>query len=445
MKAAAPGRTPHPIALIIGLGLATGLAVSQQPLLLIAAGLGVGLLAVSLRSPSWLVLGMFLGILFDRIGATGAEVANLPITASKLSVLGSIGVWGVVSWLGPSRPVRWHPVLSAMVAVVATVAACIAWSGSMENGRFTLFGLGMMTVLVGLVYAVLADRPLEPLYRSLGVAVCAALAMSVLRSGGVGEAGRASGTMGDPNEWATMVLLLGPLLLGGVAEDRHWSARPLRLALLLLVPLAVLLSGSRASVVVGALVAPGCIYLVRRHRGELLACGALAVAAAPFALSLAPTLGRLRSLVENFQGGAVVRDQSLSERMELLRQGQQLFLDNWFIGVGPGNFAEASGFISENGRLRPAHNTYLEIASEQGLVGLLPAAIFVLVVASTLYGGYRGARRERDRARILGASLGLGAVALMAATLGLLTFSMAYLVLGVTLAVVAQSRHVDTL
>ena len=33
--------------------------------------------------------------LFDRIGVTGAKVAQLPITASKLAVLGSIGLWGV--------------------------------------------------------------------------------------------------------------------------------------------------------------------------------------------------------------------------------------------------------------------------------------------------------------------------------------------------------------
>jgi O-antigen ligase len=433
------------VALAAGLGLIAGLVVSQQPLLAALAVAGAVGLAICLSNPSLLVVGMFLGILFDRLGATGAKIANLPVTASKISVLGSIGVWAIYAASSRVRPVRWHPVLSSMVAVVAVIAFGVALSGSMKEGRFTLFGMGMVTVLVGLVYAILADRPLQPLYRILGAALSAALVTSVLRAGGVGESGRASGTLGDPNEWATMVLLLGPFILGGLAEDRHWLARPLRLALIALVPLGVLLSGSRASVFVLLPVGAVCLHLLRRHRGEVLACGALAVLAMPFVGGLEFTFSRLKSLADNFQGGAAVPDRSFYERMELLRQGVELFHDNWLFGVGPGNFASATGFISEDGRLRPAHNTYLEIASEQGLIGLIVAAIFLLTVGLSLYRAYQGAHRERDRARILGLAAGLGAVALMAATLGLLTFSMAYLVLGFALAVMAQSRGDDVL
>jgi len=263
--------------------------------------------------------------------------------------------------------------------------------------------------------------------------------------GGVGEASRATGTMGDPNEWATMILLLGPVILGGLNHDQHWSARPLRLSLLGLLPLAVLLSGSRASVFVGSLVGLACLYLLRERRGELLLCGAVGAVVFPFVGGLEFTLSRLRSLIDNFQGGAAVPEQSFIERMELLRQGRELFLDNWLFGVGPGNFASATGFISETGKLRPAHNTYLEIASEQGVVGLLVAGVFLLTVAMTLYSAHRDARRARDRSRILGIVVGLCAVALMAATLGLLTFSMAYMVLGVALAVAEQSRRADVL
>ena len=438
-------RALPPIALVIGLGLAAGLGVAQQPLLAVAAVVGVGLLVACLYEPSLLVLGMFLSILFDRAGVTGAEVANLPVTASKLSVLGSLGAWALYVAASRVRPVRWHPVLSALVAVVATVAFGIAWSGSMKEGRFTLYGLGMMTVLVGLVYAVLAERSLQTLYRLLGAALIPILVLSVLSAGGVGESGRASGTMGDPNEWATMLLLLGPFLLGGLVDDTHWSARPIRLALMGLLPLAVLLSGSRASVFVGALVGLACLRLLSRRRGELLVCGALGAAVFPFVGGLEFTLARLRSLIDNVQGGAAVPEQSFTERMELLRQGTELFFDNWLLGVGPGNFASATGFISETGKLRPAHNTYLEVASEQGMLGLFVAGVFLATVAMTLRRAHRGAVRTRDRSRLLGIIVGLCAVALMAATLGLLTFSMAYMVLGVSLAVAEQSRRADAL
>jgi hypothetical protein len=66
--------------------------------------------------------------------------------------------------------------------------------------------------------------------------------------------------------------------------------------------------------------------------------------------------------------------------------------------------------------------------------------IFLLTVASTLRDGALGARSTAGEGRVIGVGAGLGALALMAATLGLLTFSMAYLVLGFSLAIVHQAR-----
>lgn len=428
----------------LGLGLAAvlGALVVIEPALAALALLGAGFLGAALAWPPLLVVAMYAGMLFDRLGVTGAKVGDFPVTASKLSVLAGVGLWGLHVVLTRARPVRWHRVLDGLLGMMAVTAVCIAWSNSMAMGKFTLYGLGMMTVMVALVYAVLAEADLAPLYRLLTALLLAVFVVSIREANVTGADGRVSGPMGDPNEWATTVLLVSPLLLGGLVGDDTTIGRALRLGLVLLAPLAVLRSESRAALAVGALLVPFLWRLLRARRGELgLAAGA-AVLAAPFLLDLGPTFDRFVRLVENLHGGGVADyDSSLEERSELFRQGVQLFADHWLIGAGPGNFETATGFVSHEGSFRPAHNTYLEIASEQGVLGLSAALVFGALVVGTVRGALREAPDGPERDRVYGAGLGLAAFALMAATLGLLTFAMAYLVLGATLALTHQARR----
>ncbi len=424
------------------LGLGLGVLAGLSPWLAIAACGALALGLVGVARPEWLVPLVFLAMLFDQAGVTGAKVDEFPVTASKLAVLGTIAAWVVHALLRGVPPFRWHPVLGAMLGFLATTAVCVAAANSLKYGKFTLFGLAMMLVMVAVVYAILAERALAGLFRFVAGCLAVALLYAVLRSGGAGESGRATGTMGDPNEWATMVLLLVPACLGALGHDDHPVAPVLRLALLLLGPFAVVASGSRSALVVGCLVFPGALYLLRRRVGEVAGAGALGLVAAPVLVDAGDALRRVSLLWARLSGDApAATDDSLSERAELFRQGVALFVDHWFMGAGPGMFSRATGFISHTGRFRPAHNTYLEIAGEQGIVGLAAALVFLLVVGLTLRRGFLAARDEAARARVIGVSLGLLAVAAMAATLGLLTFAMAYLVLGLALAVVSQAER----
>ncbi|MFH1463038.1 MAG: O-antigen ligase family protein [Pseudomonadota bacterium] len=434
---AASRSLPVERALPAAAGVALGAVIALQPRLGVAALGAAAVALLGLRFPASLVAFMFLGVLFDRVGGTGAAIAGLPLTASKLAVLGSLGLWSMRALLGRDPLVRWHPVLGALLGIVAMTAVSIAMANCLALGRVSLYGLGMNVVLVAFVYTVLAEARLEGLVRFLAAALLVVFALSLAP----GASGRASGTLGDPNEWGTLVLLLTPTLLGGLAGDAHPLARPLRVLLVVMAPLVVLRSGSRAAFVVGLALAPGCAFVLRRRWRELALSLATMGAAIPFALRRSSTLDRLRELLGNLEGSAIVPDYSLGERAELFHQGWDLFRDHWLLGSGPGTFPVATGFLSSTGEFRPAHNTYLEIASEQGVVGLIPFAVCAGAVAVTLWRGYREARRPADRDRVLGVSLGLAAVALMAATLGLLTFSMAYLVLGLALAVATQARR----
>jgi O-antigen ligase len=294
---------------------------------------------------------------------------------------------------------------------------------------------------VALVYAILAESVLDGLYRLIAASLLGAVVLTVARSGGSGEAARASGTMGDANEWATIVLLLGSFSLGGLASDPTALGRVLRLGVLIGLPVAIVRSESRSALLAAALVIPALVWLLRGRRGELGLAGLALGLVAPVVLVSDRAWERFGRLLDRFRGGGGAEDASLDERAELFRQGVSLFEDHWFLGVGAGNFANATGFVSRAGRLRPAHNTYLEVAGEQGVVGLSALAAFGVTVAWTLRHALRNARTERDRQRLGGAAIGLAAVAIMAATLGLLTFAMAWLVLGIALALAHQARR----
>jgi len=430
-----PGLGTVTVTVLLGLVVAGAVLVDVR---LLAVGVGgLGLAWAGVKHPPLLVLGIFAAILFDRLGVTGAKVAKLPVTASKLAVLGSLGLWAVHALLGRRSAVRLHPVLYAMVLMTFVCGVSVANAGNFNVGRFSLIGLGMVTVLTGLVYVILAERDLTWSYRVMGMTLAGAMALSVW-GGTVNTAGRATGTFGDPNEWATLVLLVTPALLGGLATDRAPAARVLRLALMGLAPLSVFASGSRAALLVGLVVGVACVVMLRGQRTELIGSASMGLLAAPFVVDLEAAVRRFGRLLGRASGGSVM-DSSLDERGELLRQGIDLFFHNWFLGVGAGNYVHATGFISLDGRLRPAHNTYLEVASEQGVVGLVAGLAFFGMVGLTMWSAFQQAPSERHRARVLGSATGLAASAVMAATLGLLTFSMGYTMLGLALAVVHQS------
>ncbi|RME29351.1 MAG: O-antigen ligase domain-containing protein [Deltaproteobacteria bacterium] len=406
------------------------------PALLVAAAFAVA----GAVWPAIPIGAIFLAMLFDQLGLTGMKVADLPVTLSKLSVLAALPLWVVHAALYRRPPVRWHPVLGAMLVFIASMALSFVAAGGWSDDGFQLFmGMGMLVVLVGLVHAALAEQPLTRVYRVLSLALVTTIGASLLL-GMSGDDGRATGTWEDPNEWATVVLLLTPTMLGGLVEDRSVAARLLRVALLLLAPAAVIFSESRAAFLVGIPVAGALVYLLRRHRGELLLCVVLAAVALPASGRLDDAVARYRTLVDRIQGTAVVEDTSLSERSELLRQGVDLFQEHWLVGVAPGNFRTATGYIPIKGGTKTAHNTYLQVASEQGLVGLAALLLVVVAIGRTLWSGMRAATDPVDRSRLAGVTIGLAAFALMAATLGLLTLAFAYLVIGLGLAIDTQAR-----
>jgi O-antigen ligase len=100
------------------------------------------------------------------------------------------------------------------------------------------------------------------------------------------------------------------------------------------------------------------------------------------------------------QMGTIVSDTDYNRteetgRLQIWSRGIGYMLANPLFGVGPSNFQSAEGTLSPYAerqqfgvgvRWNAAHNSYIQVGAELGLVGL---ALFVAVIASALVGLHR--------------------------------------------------------
>lgn len=137
------------------------------------------------------------------------------------------------------------------------------------------------------------------------------------------------------------------------------------------------------------------------HQRMILLAGVLGVLLAVLAGLFVPQVrGRLIPLTERITSAGSVNDRSIRERLIFYTLASEMVSENPLLGVGPGmypaNFHDAlsklvledeSGVMAFNQRLLKnfvafeAHNDYFQIASEQGLIGIL---LFLFAVAALL-------------------------------------------------------------
>lgn len=199
-----------------------------------------------------------------------------------------------------------------------------------------------------------------------------------------------SGTFANRNHFA-LFLALGCLIapVWGLSESRHSKVRiPLSFALLMLFILTVLASGSRAGMALAALaliIAPFMVrdQLVRQLRGKsrwaLPIALALLFGLVAIFIVVSLTLGRAASIDRLF-----VQDVALDMRSKGLPVILSMIKEYFPFGIGFGNFDRAFRMNEPFNLLKltyfnEAHNDYLGIALDGGIVGL------AIVAAATLW------------------------------------------------------------
>lgn len=208
---------------------------------------------------------------------------------------------------------------------------------------------------------------------------------------------RSAGPIGEKNYYAQFMLLLLPLVIPWIWSQRHIALRCAAGLAAILVTIGVAFTASRGAAVGFVVMLAAMLGLGQiRWRSAIVIAGVATVillAMPTFRERIAESSG----LIDMAQGNANVRavDKSTQGRITEMLAAALVFWENPVLGVGPGNFpahflekADALGF-QVHAEERLAHCSYLELAAESGLFGLLA---YLGILAVTFRGLWRARR-----------------------------------------------------
>lgn len=205
----------------------------------------------------------------------------------------------------------------------------------------------------------------------------------------------------NPNDLALLSFLAFGIALAIAFSESRWTFARLGATLGAIILLVVILKTQSRGVMVGLLVTTAPSFIPMLLKQLRLAIGVAIVLAliANFAVpqKLWDRLATMQKLanVEKIQeeGAQNTADSSSAERYEILKVGWKIFLDNPIFGVGIGAYPLANNKYAPELGARDTHNTYLNLAAELGVPGLL---IWITMVGSILRQSHRMRRLAKD-------------------------------------------------
>jgi len=221
---------------------------------------------------------------------------------------------------------------------------------------------------------------------------------SMLQSFGE-PADRVTGLLADPNSFALLLCAAFPLALLRVKNEKKVFFKYFWLAVVLTVIISVMKTYSRSGLVVLGFIGGIITIYYRddirtihpRYFGLVLAAILFSVSAAVIFIP-DEYVERVKSLTALKGGVTNFEDRSLGRRASYFYVGMAVVKSHPILGNGPGSFpynfakseyASALAYSSDEigGDLyRRAHNTYLEILAEIGILGLLVFLFMISVV-----------------------------------------------------------------
>ncbi len=419
----APAGLPRPLLLgTFGLAAAAlGLLAGIEPALALGAAFGaVFVLIIIADLSAGVALFAFLAFL-----------DSLPDTdESAFSFAKAAGLLLAVSWFAAmaTRSERRRDLFTEQPGLAYLIILFLAWStlsqiwaDSASDTLEATYRYGLNLALLPIVFTAMRERKhvVWVLAAYLAGATIAAGYGIVTQPEISDELERLQGTIGDPNQLAA-VLAAGVVIAAGLAgAARAFSAARL-LALLagavcLIAALSTLSRGGIVALLAGFVAA---LFLGGRWRMHVAVLGVLAaMGAACFFALFAPPEATERILAAD--GG--------TGRTDIWTIGWRMVEDEPLRGVGSGNFPVSSAnYLLEPGAIerdefildtpKVAHNVYLEIWAEMGIVGL---ALFLALVAGSLICAMRAAgifRRAGDsQMEILARATAIAVIVILAA------------------------------
>ncbi len=431
--ATAPPTGPLPASPLVPMGwLPPVLAVGAILLLLTAPFPGSILLCaagaigiISALSPAWGVTLLAAAVPLNNVGA--AAVGPVTFTLFNALLIGLLIGW-TLNTFALRRPLRLSPVGVPLLAYLLVCLATYPIARSTGGWGNEVYSWGI--ALGVFVVATQAIRTRAEVWRIIGVTAAGTIAVSgyavwqVLEEVGpsssrVGGLLRAYATFGGPNSFAKFLEMTVPLL---AALTGAW-----------LVAVVPWLGGSgRVPVItraipwwVGALATTGtgagllALFLTQSRGGWIGMAAGLAVVAlllggiyrwtfiiGVFVLVMVAILTPIGDRVALRFGtealGLSVSDSpvnvspanwAVQERLAHYGAGLHMVRDHPLLGVGAGNFNERFREYTEAWRFRiprgHAHNAYIQVAAQTGIVGLVTYLSLIVTVAARLRSRWR--------------------------------------------------------
>ncbi len=404
-----------------------GLVAGISPIAAIAISLGIALALLALTSLTAGLVG-FVAISFLELVPS--------LTGPALSLAKIAGGVLVLSWLASATSFgsrrrefpEVHPgLMIAFVLLVGWNTASYLWAEDaarvpIASASF-LLNMALFPIVfaairtqrdVRLVYAAfLAGAAFAAMYGYVTQPGASELASSPTAANGLN---RLAGTVADPNEFATVLVtgmaLATPFLF---SRERPASARLIAGAAVAMLLFAVLLTLSRGGLVALAAALLVGILVAHRARAKVLIATCLVVIGVAVYFAGNP---QAYERVTASDGG--------SGRTDIWNIGWRMVEDQPVHGVGAANFQVSSiHYLLEPGAIRfdeyvvdqpaVAHNMYLQVLAELGIVGLLLFLGIVSVCISMMVKAYLMYSRADDRE---GALLAAAALMAVAAVLG---------------------------
>lgn len=343
---------------------------------------------------------------------------NKVVTA--LLLLLAAAQWSLAGGRLPGRAKAiWVAFLGAAVVVSALQAFLLGIPAS--NLFYVLqTWFSLLLFYFVLVYVLDSRRELDLVLGALGVGAILVVISGLMGYGMVAESAegeRLAGEGGNPNQLAFNLLIAMPAAFALFYTRRSTFLRGFAVAVVAFSMIGIVGSLSRSAYLAVALM--GLFWIVRFGRYDLLRYALPLTALIGIALVLAPESFWLR-LGTIFTEGP--RDYSAASRIKNVPLALAAFASNPLLGVGLLRFRAWS---FEQGEPTPVvHNAFLQIAADQGLLGLVPfVAIMVLtwvdLSRAWKLGRLYGVRLGDDELR----GLGVRAVMLQVAFFGVLVAS----------------------
>jgi O-antigen ligase len=383
------------------LASALGLLAGIDAKLAVSASLAIAFALLALADLTiGLALFTFLGFIVVVPNFAGdtlsvIKIAALPLLVSWLAVVTREGE-------GRRTLVAAHPVFSlAMVALLAWVALGYIWAENAAAVQGSVFRYALASILVFVVFtAVRKERDVTMVAVAMVAgAVCAGI-YGFLNPPApeFGQLERLGGTLGNPNELAT-VLVIGIGLSGGlIAASRNALAKAAGAGAIAICLYAIFLTGSRGGLIaLVAMLLSGVLLAKGRRLPLALATVGIVLLGLGYLLTVAPEQSRDR----------ILHPGSGSGRTDIWTVGTRMVAAHPLEGVGGGNFAESSiHYLLRPGALKQdeyiadspkvAENTYLSVLAELGVPGALIFFSLILFALGCAVRALERFRRSRN-------------------------------------------------